>query len=310
MELHHDDRVFFDPISHSYLLDGDVLLMGVTELMRKHNLGADYGNIPASILKKAAEEGTAIHKEIEDYDSGEAIFASELIDEYRDICLANGLKSVESEYPITDYETIASAIDKVYENRNGKAVLVDIKTTLDFHRRALQWQLGIYKVFFERLNPDKEVEGCFCLWIDKKTRKIKGLIPIEPVSAEEVAALIEAERNGLIYIDENDIPDASLVLKEDELATYISKANEIAALKAKIKEIEAGLKFYDEQMLAYMADNNLDEMAAPGGVFKRKKSYTQTRVDSAKLQKLYPAVFEKVTKQVEVAASLSFKPTE
>lgn len=310
MELYHDNRVYFEPTSHSYLLDGETLLSGVTELMVANNLGADYGGIPEAVLRKAAEEGTAIHKEIEAYDGGESVFASELIDEYRKLCLENGLKFVESEYPITDYEFIASAIDKVYEGPKGGAILVDIKTTLELHRRALQWQLGIYKVYFEKLNPKIRVDGCYCLWIDKKTRKIKGLIPIEPVTVEEVAALLDAKRNGIIYIDENDVPSAELIIPEDELSTYVANAYKIAEMKATIKKIEEQMAVNDAKILQYMEDKDLDKMAAPGGVFTRKKAYSQIRVDSKKLQEQFPAVFSKTTKEIKVKGSISFKPNE
>ena len=310
MELSHNNRVLFDSVSHSYLLDGSKLLMGVTELMKKHNLGADYSNIPEATLKKAAEEGTAIHQEIEAYDSGEAVFASELIDEYKKMCSEYGLKSAASELPVSDYELIASAIDKVYEGKKGHAILVDIKTTLELHKRPLQWQLGIYKCLFERQNPDIPVDGCFCLWIDKKKKSIKGLIPIEPVSEAEVESLLDAERQGLIYIDENAVKDASLALPEDELATYVNNAVTIAELKAKIKEIEAAMADAGDKLLTYMEANNLDEMSAPGGVFKRKASYSQTRVDSAKLKKDFPAVWQKVAKETSVKGSVSFKPNE
>ena len=310
MELTYSNRVFFEPVSHTYTLDDDKLLMGVTELMAKHNLGADYSGIPEARLKQAAAEGTTIHQEIEAYDSGEAVFASELIDEYKQMCSEYGLKSVASEYPVSDYELIASAIDKVYEGKKGHAILVDIKTTLELHKRPLQWQLGIYKYLFKRQNPDIPVDGCFCLWIDKKKKSIKGLIPIEPVSEAEVEALLDAERQGLIYIDENAVKDASLALPEDELAAYVNNAVTIAELKAKIKEIEAAMADAGDKLLTYMEANNLDEMSAPGGVFKRKASYSQTRVDSAKLKKDFPAVWQKVAKETAVKGSVSFKPNE
>ena len=306
MELTHSNRVFFDPTSHSYVLDGDALLMGVTELMKKHGLSADYSGIRKDVLDKAARLGTELHKEIQDYENGETIFATELIDDYKRL----GLKFVESEYPVSDYELIASAIDMVYETGPDSVMLVDIKATEKYHRRSLEWQLGIYKALFEAQNPGIKVDSLYCLHLDKKARKIRGFYPVDGVSPEEVEALLDAERNGLIYIDENAIPDASLVLNEDEIATYVAQAARIAELKDAIKQIESALKAYDEQLLGYMAENDLDEMSAPGGVFKRKKPYTRTTVDSARLQKLFPAVYEKVTKVSEVAASLSFKPKE
>lgn len=310
MELTYSNRVFFEETSHSYTLDDDKLLMGVTELMSKHNLGADYGGIPEATLKQAAAEGTAIHKEIEAYDSGETVFASELIDEYKNLCSEQGLKSAASEYPVSDYELIASAIDKVYEGKKGHAILVDIKTTLQLHRRPLQWQLGIYKYLFEKQNPDIPVDACYCLWIDKKKRSIKGLVPIEPVSEAEVEALLDAERQGLIYVDDNAMKEASLVIPEDELSVYVNNALTIADLKAKIKEIEATMATANDKLLDYMEANNLEEMVAPGGVFKRKASYSQTRVDSAKLKKDFPAVWQKVAKETTVKGTVSFKPNE
>lgn len=305
MELHHDNRVFFEPVSHSYTLDGDKLLMGVTELMKKHNLGADYSGIPEATLKKAAEEGTAIHRELQDYENGETVFASELIDEYKKL----GLRFIEAEYPVTDYELIASAIDIVYEgSKPGKVILVDVKTTSEYHRRALEWQLGIYRDRFEAMNPGIEVEGCYCLWIDKKARRIKGFIPVDAVSKEEVEALLDAERNGLIYVDENDVPSADLVLPSDQLSAYVANAERIAELKAAIKEIEAQMAENDKKVIEYMESHGLDKMSAPGGVFALKKAYSQTRVDSAKLQKDFPAVYAKVTKTTSVKSSVSFKP--
>ena len=80
MELNHNTSVFFEPLTHVYLL-GDKELIGVTALMEKHGLGADYSGISQDVLEKAAAEGTAIHKEIEDYDNGLSILMSPLIQE-------------------------------------------------------------------------------------------------------------------------------------------------------------------------------------------------------------------------------------
>ena len=191
-------------------------------------------------------------------------------------------------------------------HKNG-AVIVDIKTTLQLHKRALAWQLGIYGFLFASMNPDIHIDGYFCLWIDKKKRTIKGLVPIEPVSEAEVLALLDAERKGIIYVDEGDIPDAGLVLNDDELSLYIQNQTTIADLKAQIKAIEDALKAADQKVLDYMLANNIETMAAPGGEFKIKKAYSRTTIDSAALKKAYPAIAEKYTKTTEVSASITFK---
>lgn len=308
MELYHSDRIFFDATSHSYLLDDDTLLMGVTELIKKHNLGGvDYSGINPEVLRKAAEEGTAIHKELQDYENGETIFASELIDEYKKL----GLKFVESEYPVSDFEVIASAIDMVYEgSAPDKVILVDIKGTDKYHRRYLEWQLGGYRTEFERLNPGLKVEAMFCLHIDKKKHKIRGFYPVEGVSEAEWDALKQAEKDGLIYIDENAVPDITEALTESEAQALAENASRIADLEATLKALKEADDAVRSKLLDYMESNNLTEIVCPGGKFTRKAAYTQTRVDSKALEAKFPAVYAKVLKTTSVKSSISYKPNK
>lgn len=309
MELNKNTRVLFDSVSHSYLLDGKKLIIGVTELMKKHNLAPDYGDVPEAILRKAAEEGTAIHQEIEAYDDGESLFASELIDQYKKLCEERGLKSLASEYLVSDNELVASSIDKVYETKNG-VYLVDIKTTLKYHRRALEVQLGIYKVLFEKANPDIPVIGCGCLWIDKKTKSIKDLIPVTPMTAEEVGELLNAEREGRTYIDTNDTPDLGEVLAPEEADALVANASKIAELEKALKTLKDADTAIRQKLLDYMTENNIAEIACPGGSFKVKAGYTRTGVDSRKLKELYPAILSRVETTTTVKPSLTFNPNK
>ena len=315
MELRNNIGVFFDPVSHTYLTDDGVMLIGVTELMKKHGLGADYSGIPEAVLNKAAEEGTALHKEIEDYDNHISVLRTPLIEDYAKLCHENGLIFVQSEYLVSDGEMVASSIDGVYglKNRNRKnneVVLVDYKATLKLHTRPLAWQLGIYKVFFERLNPDLKVVACYCLHLDKKTKSIKGLVPIEPVSEAEVEALLQAEREGRIYIDQHDEPTAELVLTDEELASYVAQASEVARLKEQAKAIEDGLKALDKRVLDYMLEHDLVTLPGGGGEFRLKRAYERTTIDTERFKKMQPGLFEQYSKTTTVAASISFKPNK
>ena len=306
MLLNHSNRVYFEPVSHSYLLDGDTLLMGVTELMSKHGLGADYAGIKKDVLDNAAKEGTAIHREIQDYENGESVLNSPLIEDYKKL----GLKFIESEYPVSDYALIASAIDGVYRgSKTNSVILLDYKTTQQLHNRALQWQLGIYKVLFESMNPTVVVEACYCLWIDKKTRKIKGLVPIEPVSEAEVLALLDAERNGLIYEDNYETPTLDVILGEDALS-YADGIGKVARLKAEVKKLEEGLKTYDDVIISYMEEHNLTSIDTPEGKIIKRAASTSERVDTDKLKTKYPHIWELVKKSSYTKASLTFKPKE
>ncbi len=307
MELTRNSRVFFDPTSHSYLLDGDVLLMGCTELMAKHNLSADYSGIRKEVLDNAARVGTELHREIQNYLSGDAIFASELVDEVKGL----NLKFVAAEYLVSDNRTVASSIDLVCEgSAPDKAILIDIKSTEKYHRRALEWQLGGYREMFEGQNPGIKVEALFCLHVDKKTRTLRGFYPVEGVTSEEWNALLDAERNGLLYIDENSIPDVEDALTEKESASLTENASKIAELEATLKLLKEADEKVRAKLLAYMEDKGLTEMSCPAGKFTRKAAYTQTRVDSKALESKFPAVYAKVIKTVSVKSSLSFKPNK
>lgn len=307
MELKHSDRIYFDPTSHSYLLDDERLLIGVTELMKKHNLSADYSCIRKDVLEKAAAVGTELHREIQDYLAGETIFATDLIDEVKKL----NLKFVEAEYPVSDFELVASAIDLVCEgSAPDTAILIDIKATEKYHRRALDWQLGIYQHLFERQNPDIKIEGLYCLHLDKKVRRIKGFYPVEGVTADEVEALLQAERDGLIYVDENAVPDITEALTETEAKTLAENANKMAELEATLKALKEADESVRSKLLDYMESNNITEVACPGGKFTRKAAYTQTRVDSKALEAKFPAVYSKVLKTTNVKSSISFKPNK
>lgn len=304
MELQENKKVFFDPVSHTYLM-GDMMLIGVTSLMAKHGLSPDYSGIPKATLMKAAEEGTAIHKEIEDYDNGVSVLRTPLIEEYAKLCKENGLIFARNEYLISDDELVASSIDGVYGPENAISI-VDYKTTQKVHRRSLEWQLGIYRVLFERQTGLK-VANCYCLHIDKKERTIKGLVPIEPVSEAEVDALLLAEKEGRIYIDEYEEPSAELVLTDAELTAYVTQQNEIARLKEQIKGIEETLKGMDKRVLEYMLEHDLVTLPGGGGEFRVKQAYTRTTIDTERLRRMQPGIFEQYSKTTAVPASVSFK---
>lgn len=309
-KLNNNSRIFFEPTSHTYLMDGEVLLMGVTELLSKHNLNADYGGIKKEVLDNAAKEGTRLHEMIEDYDNGQAVLETPLIQQYKQICREHGLIFVTNEYLVSDEELVASKIDGVYRLANGHFVLVDYKFTQKIHWRPLAWQLGVYKVFFERQNPGAVVDATYVLHGDKKTQSLDGLYPVTPVSEAEVYALLDAERQGIIYIDENATKDISEVLEDGEVAQYIDTVSLLSEMKAKVKEAEETLKAIDKRILKYMEDNNLEELQAGNGVIKRKKGSVQERVDSDKLKTKFPHIWELVKKEVSVSGSITYKPNK
>lgn len=307
MELRNNPfNIFFSKEAHIYFDANGNELIGLTSLMSKHGLGADYHGIPAERLKKAAEEGTAIHEYLQSIDEGNSVFTDYLGDAYLAAIHEMGVKHLASEYLCSDNEIVATFIDKVYDTGELNLVdLADVKTTVECHKDALAWQLGVGKYLFELQNPGIKVRNCFCVWIEKKKRQLRDIVPIEPRSEEDVLALLECERSGRIYIDTKQTPGAELVLSNSELSTYVQNYGQVIEYKAKLKEAEEKLMELDGKVLKFLLDNSIEEMGGPDGItFKVKKAYTSTRVDSNAVKRDYPAVYEKCKTTSVTKASL------
>lgn len=307
MKLTNNPNVFFSKEVHMYLC-GDKELMGATTLLRKHGLMPDYSGIPDKVLEEAARKGTALHEAIEAYDNGDAVLMTPFLEEYRKICQENGLKFLVNELLISDEETVASMIDGVYEGSTPDSViLVDYKSTIKIHWRSLSWQLSLYKVLFERQFPGIKVEALKVLHLDKKEDKVLGLFPVEEIPESEVDALLQAEREGRIYIDLHEEPSAELVLTDQELAAYVVQQEEIARLKDQVKKIEETLKGLDNRVKDYMLEHGLEKLEGGGGVFTLKKAYARTGIDVERLRRIQPGIYEQYKKETTVSASISFK---
>ena len=307
MQLQENTLVTFHEENHTYTLPFGAELIGVTTLLRKHGLSPDYGSIPEDVLNKAAEEGTLIHKEIEAYDNGEAVFKSKLIQQYKEL----GLQFICNEYLVSDNEIVASFIDGVYEGSSENTViLVDYKTTQKEHTSSWRWQLSIYRTLFERQNPGIKVEALKVLWIDKKKAEIKKLIPIEPIPEEDVDELLEAEKNGVIYtvesIDFNALEIANIVEGFMSIG-FGDSLRLLAEYQEKVKEVEESIANAKEAIYNEMLAKGVDKLEIDGIMLTVKKPYTTNKFDSTAFKKDHADLAEQYTKESEVKGSLIIK---
>jgi hypothetical protein len=303
MKLKKIRKVTFDELTHSYWL-GEKELLGITSLMKKYGLAVNYSAAKPEVLEAAAAKGTALHRLLEDYDNGIPVQPTKGLDDYRKL----GLNHVASEYLITDGKTVASKIDKVYELSETEVELSDVKTTTKIHTRSLQWQLGIYKYLFELQNKGISVKRCTVLHFDKNTGDLLHYKEIDPVTKEEVEALLTANREGTIFMDTEATTDISAALSSEEVAEYNGIAEKVMKLKAALDELKARCSEIEGKVLEYMLANSVEEIEADCGSFKVKKAYTRSTIDSSRLKKEMPEVAQKYTKITEVAPSLVFNP--
>jgi len=155
-------EVLFYPESHTYECEGKTLLSVTTLLKNKY--GDKYAAVPPDLLKRAADYGTAVHKQIQDLvemrdsvlDDPEALL-SESIDLFKYQEVENYFKLVEPIYKITpqtmekvvllfDESGVPAAAGRfdMYGTVDGAPTLIDIKTTSVINRQSVTAQLNLY----------------------------------------------------------------------------------------------------------------------------------------------------------------------
>ena len=183
-----ESGVVFHEESHTYSLNGKEL-KGITGMIERQLFPHKLDNIPADVLKKAAELGSAIHKACQIYDE---IGVEDPIPQ-----VAVYKKLLEKEFPT------AKVIANEYIVTDGEHfAIVDVKTTYELDREYVSWQTSIYKNMFEKQNPGIKVVCLAALWLPKNVNQLHkaGFFVVDDKGSEAVEALMEAEKRGEQYV--------------------------------------------------------------------------------------------------------------
>lgn len=244
--------VLFNEEQHTYMLNGQSL-SGVTSIIHQYIFPDMYAGVSQTILDKAAERGSRIHKNIELLQSG--VITPSDVEEIKPFVEATkNLCFLESEYLVSDNQSVASCIDLVGEDNNGIA-LYDIKTTSVLNTEYLQWQLSIYAHLFEKQNEDLHVVALNAIHIRNGECRI---IPIKRLSEDYVVALLEAYRNG-----DNTFPNPLHEMPaelEEMIAEYGEIELALAEVKAAQEPLDARKKELQETIADMLRDKGLQKL--------------------------------------------------
>jgi hypothetical protein len=179
--------------THTYLYDG-IILPSITQLL-KVKFGSKYNNIPKKILERAAEQGTAVHQAIEDYeqqnietDLPELHGYKSLKEEYKFECVGN-------EVPVVlfrnDEAVACGRLDLVL--REGEEIgLGDIKRTSTLDKNYLAYQLNLYRIAYQQCYGT-EISFLRGLHLREEKRKYVSL-PIDENLVSEILEQYETEK--------------------------------------------------------------------------------------------------------------------
>ena len=298
MKLKVNKKVFFSDIVHCYLNDKGEELIGVTSLMKKHGLGADYSGIPQDVLERAAERGSRVHRLLEDYDNGKAVEDCPILQSYKTL----GLQVAASEYLISDNKTVASSIDKVLEDGS----LVDVKTTSKLHIEALEWQLSIYAYLFEKQNKGIKVPHLYALHI--RDERCRPLREISRLLDAKVERLLECERKGVLYTAvPSAVPVLTEVWPEAQIAEIKKLEEAVADFEARAKEAKTALEQYRSRLYEYMLEHNIDKMETDSFSYTLKRPYEKVAFDTARFKEEEPQMYDQYTKLTQVKGNVTYK---
>ena len=171
--------------THTYLYDG-VVLPSITQLL-KVKFGNKYNCVPRETLERAAEQGTAVHKAIEDYEQHGAENSLPELRNYKFLKKAYKFECIQNEVPVVLFwngEAVAAGRLDLVLTESEQIGLGDIKRTSALDKNYLAYQLNLYRIAYQQCY-DTEISFLRGLHLREDTRKYVTL-PINESLAYEI----------------------------------------------------------------------------------------------------------------------------
>lgn len=285
--------VVFNEENHTYML-GEKQLQGITGMISRQLFPDKYRDVPAFVLKKAAEKGSLIHNQCQFADTTGLPPESIEAENYIRMRVNAGYNAFANEYTVSDNEYFASNIDCVWE-KDDKISLGDIKTTQHLDEEYLSWQLSIYSYMFELQNPLIKVDKLFGIWVRGDKHE---LVEITRKPDEEVRKLMECEMKGEQYLSNLPVPaDEKSLIPLQLVNTIIGIEEELAGLS----EIQ---KDYKEKLKTAMRENGVKSWDAGRLRVSYTPASTGNSFDAKRFQTDHPELYTKYIKTSPKADSI------
>ena len=285
-------EIKFDEALHKYTVDGKEVI-SVTQLLQKHKITPSYDAVDKELLRMASERGTLIHEEVENWIKNNEKGFTEEAERICDYLNSNADRDsrIISEQIVAN-DIVAGRFDVLYTHAKN-LVLTDIKTGNSKHLYGWTWQLSLYKYLYEKMY-DKKIESLQIFWVNGDLT----VIPCEYVGDDKIENLLNAEREGRL------ISDVDLGVSEEELEDLEELMQEIKVKKEELKVLEDKVGKIQDILYDTMGKEGVKTVDRG----KLKITYvapsTRVSVDSKKLQKEEPEIYNKYVKTTTVAGSI------
>lgn len=306
-----ESRVVFDNEHHTYTLDGREL-SGVTPIV-KWLFPDTYKGIPQSVLDKAAEYGTLIHSKCELYDNMGILPSDD--DECRQVVveyarLTKDYQVAKSEYLVSDEQSVASSIDKVFADDS----LGDIKTTSKVHMVNVQVQLSIYAWLYE-MQTGRKANKLYLIWLPKPQYGTPMIKELERIPSDVVACVVEMFVKGSDPLNAMAVLSGYLMVTDEpkkrvegEIPEAMDEIiNELITVKKQLDIFTEREKELKKMILDTMSVKGEDKWSSDLIQISRRAASERVSIDTKALQKNEPSIYESYKKVTKVAESLTYK---
>lgn len=251
----------FDEATHTYTRNNEQYT-SVTTLLKQYNISADYNNIPADVLKKAAQRGNETHKAIEDYiKTGNVTPNNVDLDNFIKYTTARGIDrstAIAEEVVYDDTYKIAGTIDIQYTD-GDEEIIADHKTTSQIHYESVAWQLSIYNYI--------KCKGDVIQYYIKKLKVLhyyQGKLTVKeipPIDYDEVLKLLIAHLTNSSY---SYVPDVSKIISNSESIMLKTILDDIDQCQTLLNDLNKKKEEMQEKIMERMASNGRYEVEAEG----------------------------------------------
>ena len=333
MKLSQNNKVIFAELPgtdlHRYYLTKckggkPVEMVGVTTMMKRLGLSADYSHINPDVLSRAAARGTAIHEMLQDYEmNGSAISriffswickdgdvgmeeedCSKMLKAYAAISSAN-FKPLAVEYLVSDNKCVASLVDFISQVDDTTVDLIDYKSSSTLDKKGLSWQLSFYKYLFERQNKGIKVRNLY--GVHCHNEKVK-LVDVAYMGDDAVARALESFRSGKVAE-----PEMTQALAVRTLAEILPAYPELTLVLEKKRALQEMIDCIDDEwsevigeLKDVMGREHISEVSVPGGRYVYTAEHTTVRFNANKFKVDHPELYDKYATPSTTSASLKF----
>ena len=181
--------------THTYIYDG-IVLPSITQIL-KVRFGGKYDGIPKATLERAAEQGSAVHKAIEDYERHGIETSVPELRNYKFLKKAYEFECLKNEVPVVLFrngEAVAAGRLDLVLTKDGNTGRGDIKRTSTLDKEYLAYQLNLYRIAYQQCYGT-EISFLSGLHLRNDVRKYIDLPINEKLATELLNEYFEGKEN-------------------------------------------------------------------------------------------------------------------